>query len=120
MWNHKKILFQIRITEWPGVTSQETTSGLSRVKLLYMTSKMFCQSVTNVLFIFSDFGISEEAIRRYLIRKPMTTTELLRKFQKTRTNLSSDQLVNVLTQMLRRINPTKRIIKDKMYLSLAK
>lgn len=66
----------------------------------------------------SDSGISEEAVRRYLTRKPMTTTELLQKFKKPRTNLSSEQLVNSMTQILKKINPIKQTIKDKMYLSL--
>lgn len=63
-------------------------------------------------------GISEEAVRRYLTRKPMTATELLQKFKKPRTNLNSEQLVNVMTQILKKINPIKQTIKNKMYLSL--
>ncbi|KAK7588079.1 hypothetical protein V9T40_005324 [Parthenolecanium corni] len=66
----------------------------------------------------SDLGISEEAVRRYLTRKPMTATELLQKFKKPRTNLNSEQLVNVMTQILKKINPIKQTIKNKMYLSL--
>ncbi|KAL1456628.1 hypothetical protein WDU94_001343 [Cyamophila willieti] len=67
---------------------------------------------------FNDSGISEEAVRRYLIRKPMTATELLQKFKRPKTNLSSEQLVTVMTSILKRINPTKQTIKNKMYLSL--
>lgn len=48
----------------------------------------------------------------------MTATELLQKFKKPRTNLSSEQLVNVMTQILKKINPIKQTIKNKMYLSL--
>ncbi|XP_046400511.1 general transcription factor IIF subunit 1 isoform X2 [Ischnura elegans] len=66
----------------------------------------------------SDSGITEEAVRRYLMRKPMTTTELLQKFKSKKTGLSSDQLVNVMTQILKRINPIKQTIKGKMYLSI--
>ncbi|XP_071450231.1 general transcription factor IIF subunit 1-like isoform X2 [Hetaerina americana] len=69
-------------------------------------------------FAFSDSGITEEAVRRYLMRKPMTTTELLQKFKSKKTGLSSDQLVNVMTQILKRINPIKQTIKGKMYLSI--
>lgn len=66
----------------------------------------------------SDSGITEDAVRRYLMRKPMTTTELLQKFKSKKTGLTSDQLVNVMTQILKRINPLKQTIKGKMYLSL--
>lgn len=65
-----------------------------------------------------DTGITEEAVRRYLMRKPMTTTELLQKFRSRKTGLSSEQLVNVMTQILKRINPVKQTIKNKMYLSI--
>ncbi|XP_069700549.1 general transcription factor IIF subunit 1 isoform X2 [Periplaneta americana] len=66
----------------------------------------------------SDSGITEDAVRRYLMRKPMTTTELLQKFKSKKTGLTSDQLVNIMTQILKRINPVKQTIKGKMYLSI--
>ncbi|XP_063229656.1 general transcription factor IIF subunit 1 isoform X2 [Bacillus rossius redtenbacheri] len=65
-----------------------------------------------------DSRITEDAVRRYLMRKPMTTTELLQKFKSKKTGLTSDQLVNIMTQILKRINPVKQMIKDKMYLSI--
>lgn len=71
-----------------------------------------------ITFFFSESSISEEAVRRYLTRKPMTATELLQKFKKPRTNLSSEQLVNEMTRTLKKINPIKQMIKNKMYLSL--
>ncbi|XP_053983198.1 general transcription factor IIF subunit 1 [Hylaeus anthracinus] len=66
----------------------------------------------------SESGITEDAVRRYLMRKPMTTTELLQKFKSKKTGLTSEQLVNVMTQILKKINPTKQTIKNKMYLSI--
>ncbi|OQR72089.1 general transcription factor IIF subunit 1-like, partial [Tropilaelaps mercedesae] len=63
-------------------------------------------------------GINEEAVRRYLMRKPMTTTELLQKFKSKKTGLSSEQLVNTIAQILKRLNPEKQKIKDKLYLSI--
>lgn len=69
-------------------------------------------------FSNSETGITEEAVRRYLMRKPMTTTELLQKFKCKKTGLSSEQLVNVMTQILKKINPVKQTIKNKMYLSI--
>lgn len=50
------------------------------------------------------------------MRKPMTTTELLQKFKSKKTGLTSEQLVNTMTGILKRINPTKQTIKNKMYL----
>ncbi|XP_015923447.2 general transcription factor IIF subunit 1 isoform X1 [Parasteatoda tepidariorum] len=61
-------------------------------------------------------GITEEAIRRYLSRKPMTATELLQKFKKTKVN--SQQLVTKIADVLKKMDLVKRKIKDKMYLSL--
>lgn len=69
-------------------------------------------------FVASESGITEDAVRKYLMRKPMTTTELLQKFKSKKTGLSSDQLVNVMTQILKKINPVKQTLKGKMYLSI--
>jgi len=65
----------------------------------------------------SESGVTEEAIRRYLMRKPMTTIELLQKFKNKKTGLSSDQLVRAIAAILKRINPIKQMVKGKMYLS---
>uniref|UniRef100_A0A0C9QRU5 Transcription initiation factor IIF subunit alpha n=1 Tax=Fopius arisanus TaxID=64838 RepID=A0A0C9QRU5_9HYME len=66
----------------------------------------------------SESGITEDAVRRYLTRKPMTTTELLQKFKSKKTGLKSDDLVNVMTLILKKIKPTQQIVKKKMYLSI--
>lgn len=65
-----------------------------------------------------DYGITEEAVRRYLMRKPMTTTELLTKFKNKKTGVSSEKLVDTMTQILKRINPVRQTIMGKMYLSI--
>uniref|UniRef100_A0A096LTR8 Transcription initiation factor IIF subunit alpha n=1 Tax=Poecilia formosa TaxID=48698 RepID=A0A096LTR8_POEFO len=66
----------------------------------------------------SDVQLTEEAVRRYLIRKPMTTKDLLKKFQTKRTGLSSEQTVNVLAQILKRLNPERKMVNDKMHFYL--
>lgn len=66
----------------------------------------------------NSFGNTEEAVRRYLTRKPMTTTELLKKIQSKKTGVSSDELVEMMTAILKKINPSKQRIQGKMYLSL--
>lgn len=65
-----------------------------------------------------EVQLTEEAVRRYLTRKPMTTKDLLKKFQTKRTGLSSDATVNVLAQILKRLNPERKVIGDKMHFSL--
>ncbi|KAJ8735094.1 hypothetical protein PYW08_014344 [Mythimna loreyi] len=67
---------------------------------------------------YTECGVTEEAVRRYLARKPMTTTELLTKFKSKRTGVSSERLVETMTQILKRINPVKQNINGKMYLSI--
>ena len=66
----------------------------------------------------SDVQVTEDAVRRYLTRKPMTTKDLLKKFQTKKTGLSSEQTVNVLAQILKRLNPERKMINDKMHFSL--
>jgi len=66
----------------------------------------------------SSDGVTEEQVRRYLTRKPMTTTELLQKFKSKKLTLSSEQLVPSIAQILKKINPHKQMIKGKMYLSM--
>lgn len=63
-------------------------------------------------------GITEEAIRRYLSRKPMTASELLQKFKSKKTKLGCDQLVTKIADVLKKMDLVKRNIKGKMYLSL--
>lgn len=68
--------------------------------------------------ISRDVQLTEEAVRRYLTRKPMTTKDLLKKFQTKKTGLSSEQTVNVLAQILKRLNPDRKTIHDKMHFYL--
>ncbi|XP_064121623.1 general transcription factor IIF subunit 1-like [Macrobrachium nipponense] len=63
-------------------------------------------------------SVSEVTIRRYLMRKPMTTTELLQKFKVKKTGMDSDHLVHSIAQILKKINPVKQVVKGKMYLSM--
>jgi len=63
-------------------------------------------------------GITEEAIRRYLSRKPMTASELLQKFKSKKTKLGCDKLVTKIADVLKKMDLVKRNVKGKMYLSL--
>ncbi|XP_012541502.1 general transcription factor IIF subunit 1 [Monomorium pharaonis] len=93
-----------------------SSSDLPQAKKLKLDN--FNLAPTSYIPGASESGITEDAVRRYLMRKPMTTTELLQKFKSKKTGLTSEQLVNIMTQILKKINPTKQTIKNKMYLSI--
>merc|ERR1712173_155037 len=63
-------------------------------------------------------AITEEAVRRYLKRRPMTTTDLLKKFRSKKTGIMNAQLVQLLANILKKINPHKHKVKGVTYLSL--
>lgn len=63
-------------------------------------------------------GITESAIRRYLTRKPMTTKELVQKFNAKKLNLTKEQMTSTIAQLVKKINPDKKFINNKLYLSL--
>lgn len=68
----------------------------------------------------SGNGITEEAIRRYLTHKPMTTTDLMRKFKSKskQTGLSKEQIVNTIATILKKIQPHQEKIDNTLYLSI--
>lgn len=68
--------------------------------------------------IAGNEAISEEAVRRYLKRRPMTTTDLLKKFRSKKTGIQNAQLVQLLANILKKINPHKQKTKGVTYLSL--
>lgn len=57
--------------------------------------------------------LSEETVRRYLMRKPMTATELYKKFKSKVTSFRSHDLVSKIADILRKINPDKQKVRDK-------
>lgn len=65
-----------------------------------------------------DEGVSEGSIRRYLLRKPMTTKDLFKIFKKKVKNISDHDLVSQIAEVLKKINPTRENIHGKLYLSL--
>jgi len=60
----------------------------------------------------------EEAVRRYLQRKPMTIKDLLQKLHKSTGINDKDMLVKSITQILKKINPEKKKVQDKLYLHI--
>lgn len=62
--------------------------------------------------------LNEETVRRYLKRKQMTTTDLVKKFRNKKTGINNQQLVPLLSSILKKINPDKQKVKGVTYLSL--
>lgn len=66
----------------------------------------------------SGNGITEEAVRRYLMHKPMTTTDLMRKFRPKCKGMSKEQTVNAIASILKKIQYTQEKIDGKLFLSI--
>ena len=76
--------------------------------------------IYNFIFLLNSVleAINEESVRRYLSRKPLTATELLKKFKSKRAGLTSSQFVSLMAQILKKIKPEKKITNGKMYFSI--
>lgn len=61
-------------------------------------------------------GVTDEAVRRYLMRKPMTCTDLLQKFKNKVTQ--RDNLVQKIADTLKKLNPQTQKLNGKMYFFL--
>lgn len=99
------------------VASDNNLQPTSAKKSKIEPNPISTNSFTNFSSSKDSFS-TEEAVRRYLMRKPMTTTELLKKIQSKKKGVSSDELVEEMTGILKKINPSKQRIQGKMYLSL--
>jgi transcription initiation factor TFIIF subunit alpha len=94
--------------------NEPSTSKRSRMETFGSASSSSSQQASAVEAAF------EEDVRRYLARKPMTTTELLKKFKLKKTGLPKEELMPLLVNVIKRINPHKQKVKGTMYLSLKK
>ena len=54
------------------------------------------------------------------MRKPMTTKDLVQKFKSRNAGMTKEQMTTTIVQILKRINPQKTKINDKLYLSIKK
>ena len=67
----------------------------------------------------STSTITEEEVRRYLSRKPITSKELLKKFTSKKTGIDKSQVPEMLSRIIKRMsNVEERRIDGKFYLSL--
>lgn len=64
----------------------------------------------------SEVAMIEDAVRRYLMRKPMCVIDLLQKFKNKVTN--KEGLGPIIVSILKKLNPEKTTIKGKQYFSL--
>ena len=62
--------------------------------------------------------ISEEAVRKYLKRRPMTVMDLLKKFQSKKIGIHYNQLSSLMGKILDKINPTRKKVKNVIYYSM--
>ena len=54
------------------------------------------------------------------MRKPMTTKDLLQKFKSKNPNIQKDKLVTGIGAILKKLNPEKVKVKDKLFLHIKK
>ena len=68
----------------------------------------------------STSTISAEEVKKYLLRKPMTSKALVKKFVKLKTDMDKQRVVTLLGSILKSMSQiNKQEIKGKMYLSLS-
>lgn len=70
--------------------------------------------------VFFSGGITEETIRRYLMRKPMTAKELVQKFKSKLPQMTKEQMTQKIGQVLKKINPDRKYVNNILYLSVKK
>ena len=67
----------------------------------------------------STTTITEEEVRRYLSRKPITSRELLKKFTSKKPGIEKSQVPEMLSRIIKKIpNVEEKRIEGKLYLSL--
>uniref|UniRef100_H2YGQ6 Transcription initiation factor IIF subunit alpha n=1 Tax=Ciona savignyi TaxID=51511 RepID=H2YGQ6_CIOSA len=97
-----------------GASSKQDPVSMKRQK----TNQPGYSGSTSPTKDIGQHGITEEAVRKYLTHKPITTKDLLKKFKKKKTGLSSEQIVEKVAKILRKLNPQKIQTNGKMHLFL--
>ncbi|TNM97182.1 hypothetical protein fugu_015338 [Takifugu bimaculatus] len=67
-----------------------------------------------------NIQLAEKVIQRSLMRRPMTTKDILKKFQTKCPGLSKEQTIEVLQQIMKRLKPERKVMNDKMHFYLMK
>ena len=67
----------------------------------------------------SNDSITEEEVKRYLLRRPIASKDLVRKFINKKTEMDRNRIVEVLHKIIERLkNVEKQTVKGKLFLSL--
>ena len=67
----------------------------------------------------SSASITVDEVKRYLMRKPITSKDLVRKFTSKKTEMDRNKIVEVLHKIIKALeNVEKQTVKGKLYLSL--
>lgn len=67
----------------------------------------------------SSNSITEEEVKRYLMRRPIASKDLVRKFINKKTEMDRNRIVEVLHKVIEGLkNVEKQTVKGKLYLSL--
>uniref|UniRef100_T1IMU2 Transcription initiation factor IIF subunit alpha n=1 Tax=Strigamia maritima TaxID=126957 RepID=T1IMU2_STRMM len=106
---NKKVIKRKRVS-----SGQKSADAMSPSKK--MKGRNNVSSLGSLPSLQPEVDSVEDMVRRYLMRKPMTTTELLKKLRIT--NLPREQLVKTVAQVLKQIKPEQQTIQGKMFLSL--
>ena len=85
----------------------------------FYAKKIFLIWTYDVVCRFSG-EITEDTIRRYLMRKPMTAKELVQKFKSKLPQMTKEQMTQKIGQLLKRINPDRKYVNNILYLSVKK
>ncbi len=67
-------------------------------------NKVQCHSASRLCFP----GITDEVIKKYLMRKPTTAKELLQRVKSKYPNVEKDKLVTAIAAILKKVNPSKK------------
>ena len=67
----------------------------------------------------STSTITEDEVRRYLLRKPITSKELLKKFKSKKPGIDKSLVPEMLSRIIKKMpNVEEKRIEGKLYLSL--
>lgn len=63
-------------------------------------------------------GLTEEAVRRYLMRKPMSSKDLAKAFKSKKLGLTNEQITIKIAEILKRIRTTHQKINGVVHFSI--
>lgn len=104
----KHIAFNITECQTPKLKST-SRPGLATVMLLLYTA----------LLIFRTEGLTEDSVKRYLLRKPMSSKDLFKCFKSKKLGLTNEELVESIAKILQKLNTTRTKINGVFHFSMS-